>query len=194
MSRGVITQLRDLVPLHPLTWVESLHIAEQQALRLLELTGITAPPVPDSVITELPRVEVERITPGIGSGATMWSQGRWLIIINGAHPIGRQRFTLAHEAKHVLDHTFIDVLYPASGGMSAYDRGESVCDYFAACLLMPRPWITAAWEDGQHDVWDLARAFEVSRQAMQVRLTQLGLMRAEPRCIPPERYMKESVR
>lgn len=178
----IITPLRDLVPIRHLTFVETLRTAELQAAKFQALAGLTGPPFPDSAITGLPRVQVERMTPAPASGATQWSLGRWLIVINGADPIGRQRFSLAHEFKHVLDHPFITTLYPATASMSAREREEQVCDYFAACLLMPRLWLKRSWTSGTQDLRTLAREFEVSRAAMQVRLLQVGLVQPAERC------------
>lgn len=186
MSRaGIVTAVRDLMPLRPLTAIEAMHVAERQALRLLALSGVTEPPVPNEVITKLPRVQVERMTPFQSAGASQWSLGRWLIVINGADPAGRQRFTLYHEAKHIFDSPFVHQLYPPQPGMSAHERAEVICDYFAGCVLMPRSWVKRAWGGGEQDIAVLARRFEVSRQAMRVRLLQLGLLEPEPRCSVP---------
>lgn len=177
-----ITLLRDTIPIRKLTFVETLRTAELQAAKFVALAGLTGPPFPDSAITSLPRVQVERMTPAPVSGATQWSRGRWLILINGADPIGRQRFSLAHEFKHVLDHPFIGTLYPATPGMTAREREEQVCDYFAGSLLMPRPWLKRSWASGTQDLRSLAREFEVSRAAMRVRLLQVGLIQPAERC------------
>lgn len=186
---GVIPSLRDLVPIRALTTVEALRVAELQATRLLELVGVAEPPVPEQAIAGLPRVQVERITPSPVSGATQWSRGRWLIVVNGAETIGRQRFSLAHEFKHVLDNPFIAVLYPDQRGMSGHDRAEQVCDYFAACLLMPRRWVKRQWTGGNQDLRRLSRRFDVSAMAMQVRLRQVGLAGPGQRCetVPAKR-------
>jgi Zn-dependent peptidase ImmA (M78 family) len=50
-----------------------------------------------------------------------------------------------------------------------------MCDYFAACLLMPRMWVKRAWSDGINDQRALAALFDVSVTAMGIRLEQLGL-------------------
>ena len=177
-----LRQLRDIVPIRPLTMIEALQIAERQATKLLELAGVDAAPVPESVISKLPRVQVERMVPSPVAGASQWSRGRWLILVNGTDPIGRQRFTLAHELKHVIDSKFDGVpLYPAIGDLTSRERTESVCDYFAGCLLMPRPWVKRSWREGPQEVVALARQFEVSRQAMQVRLQQIGLIEPSKR-------------
>ena len=82
------------------------------------------------------------------SGCTAWQAGRWLILINGSEPYGRQRFSLAHEFKHVIDHRFRDVLYVDRPRLSADVQAEQAADYFAACLLMPRAWMKRAWAEG----------------------------------------------
>jgi Zn-dependent peptidase ImmA (M78 family) len=180
---SIITAVRDIIPIRPLTFVEALRIAELQATKLLELSDLTEPPFPDTIISELPKLQVERIIPAPASGATQWSRGRWLILLNGAERPARQRFSLAHEFKHVLDNPFIDVLYPASGDVSPAERAEQICDYFAACLLMPRMWVKRSWTSGTQEPRTLARQFDVSKQAMKVRLLQIGLIDPEARCL-----------
>lgn len=179
----IITALRDIMPIRPLTMAEALRTAELQATKLLELSGLQGPPFPEIVITELPRVQVERIIPAPASGATQWSRGRWLILLNGSEVPGRQRFSLAHEFKHVLDNPFIDMLYPRTGSLSSAERAEQVCDYFAGCLLMPRMWLKRSWTTGTQQPTALARQFDVSKQAIQVRLLQIGLAEPGARCL-----------
>ena len=55
---SVLKALRGLMPLRPLTLDEGLRIAELQANRLLELSGIDEPAVPTEIVTELPRFRV----------------------------------------------------------------------------------------------------------------------------------------
>jgi Zn-dependent peptidase ImmA (M78 family) len=162
---------------------EAMRIADLQASRLLAILNIEFAPVPETAISDLPRIHVERMTPAPVSGAAQWSRGRWLIVVNGAEPWGRQRFSIAHELKHVLDSPFIGYLYPTIDGQNAHDRAEQVCDYFAACLLMPRAWVKHLYyNDGIQDLRRLAHRFEVSIMAMQVRLNQLGVTEPQVRC------------
>ena len=182
MNSGVIARLRDFVPIRTLTREEALRIAELQAMRFHDLVGNYSPPLPERLIAEIPRLQVERISPIPVSGSTHWASSRWLIVLNGAEPEVRQRFSLAHEFKHILDHRFIDVLYQ---GVSPRDRTrwvEQVCDYFAGCLLMPRPWVKRAFASGIQQLPALAAQFGVSQTAMQVRLLQIGLIDRTARC------------
>ena len=80
-------------------------------------------------------------------------------------PMVRQRFTLAHEIKHILDDSLIDLgggLYPSLGGYSQHERTEHVCHRFAGALLMPKPLLRADWFDGLQDIAKLARRYHVS--------------------------------
>jgi hypothetical protein len=182
MTRGVLASLRDLVPLHPLTPIEALRVAELQATRLLEASRIKSPPVPESVISGLPKIEVRRISPWPVSGCTDWVKSTWVIVVNGAEPPVRQRFSLAHEFKHIVDHRFVEILYPPTATMASSRRAETVCDYFAGCLLVPSAWLLDAWTAGCRNFSQLARHFEVSQAAIYVRLQQIGLAVRQPRC------------
>ncbi len=179
----LIAELRRLTPHRSLTLIEGLRIAELQANRLLAAQGVAEPPVPESVIGSLPRVQIERAGWMQDSGCVGWSKGRWLIVLNRHEPPVRQRFSLAHEAKHILDAPFGDTPYPAWGGLSAVDRAEQVADHFAACLLMPKQWVRSAFfNQGVTDMRRLAARFDVSQPAMRVRLASLGMLEGTVRC------------
>lgn len=184
MKPAVVTRLRDIVPLRPLRYGEALRVAELQAQRFLALAGVTEPSVPEQVITDLPRTQVVRLSPFPTSGATHWANGRWLVVLNGSEPTTRQRFSLAHELKHIVDHRFVDLIY---SGLPKDERDtliEQICDYFAGCLLMPRPWVKRLYCSGMQHLPELARTFGVSQAAMSVRLSQIGLTERSPRCLP----------
>jgi Zn-dependent peptidase ImmA (M78 family) len=177
-ERAVLAILRTKAPHRALTPREAAQVAEWQATSLLELAGLTEPPTPAALIAELPRVLVHTDVDLPVSGCTSWSNGRWLIVLNGAEPYARQRFSLAHEFKHAIDHRHRDVMYVDRPGLSAAAQAEQAADYFAASLLMPRRWVQQAWSAGiqhLHGRSGLCRRFEVSPPAMALRLQHLGL-------------------
>ena len=185
-SRTILQRLRELIPARPLQHDEAGAVVEQQATRLLDLLDQHDPPVDVGLIAELPGMEV-RVVPNkdIGglSGMTQWlkKEGHWLVAVNRGDSQTRRRFTLAHEFKHILDNPYIDVLYPKSedGKTTAEERAERICDYFAACVLMPRAWVKRHYARGQQDTEMLAAIYRVSPAAMDRRLQDLGLI--EPR-------------
>jgi len=182
MNRGIVTTLRDVVPNRPLTRAEALRIAELQAQKFLQLVDAREPPVPEQIITRLPRLQVARLRPFPASGASHWKNGAWMIVLNGREPETRQRFSLAHEFKHILDHRFIDIIYSGVPIEQRRAWAEQVCDYFAGCLLVPRPWLKRAYAGRLQDTKRLARHFDVSEPAIETRLGQIGLLAPTPRC------------
>lgn len=187
--RDMVTQLRALAPLRPLTLGDAYTVAERQATKALQLAGITAPHIRLDWILDLPRTEVQvepRHNMSGLSGSTAFSNGRYLIVINKNDAHARRRFTLAHEWKHLLDYTTSDVLYQQFGHGNAHQHErtvERIADHFAACLLMPRTWVKNAWTSGIQDIPALAGLFMVSEDAMRVRLTYLGLLDTDQRPI-----------
>jgi predicted transcriptional regulator len=181
---SLLRTLRRLMPDRSVEDHEAEGIAERQALKLLALLDQHQPAVNVSAIAELPRIEV-RVEPKLPiSGFSQWNRGRWLIGINRDDAPVRRRFTLAHEFKHVLDHPYIDRAYVDRRGRPCEARAEAICDHFAACLLMPRPWVKQAWVRGVQDQRALSQLFGVSEAAMALRLRQLGI--SVPR---PSRWM-----
>lgn len=179
---SVLAELRSLSPERPLPPWDARQVAERQAARLLRRHGITSPPVPEEVIASLPRVKVRYVRARNLSATARWSQAHrcWVILVNRDDTTGRQRFSLAHEFKHVIDHPLAGTLYRDRAGRSAYLGAERVADAFASALLMPKAWVKRAfYDEGIRDDRVLARRFEVSVAAMRVRIDQLGLFEPE---------------
>lgn len=110
------------------------------------------------------------------SGMAFRAHSHWRIVIRASEPRRRQRFSLAHEFKHVLDDPVIDHLFTHLPVEQRQARAERLCKYFAACLLMPRPWVKHDWYGGLQNPAQLARRYYVSVEAMTTRLSELGLM------------------
>jgi predicted transcriptional regulator len=185
-KESTMRTLRGIMPARPVSLTEAYMLAERQATELLRLLDVHAVPVPVVRLNELPRVEIQveprhRMLNKSGF-SHRWENGRWLIVVNKHDVPGRRRFTLAHEFKHVLDHSIVSVAYAqlGHGDASRQQRQvEHICDHFAACLLMPRTVVKRAWGSGIQDLGALAGLFKVSASAMQVRLDYLGLSDGE---------------
>jgi len=176
---SVLATLRQLIPDRPLRLHEALRIAELQANRLLELSSNPDQPAGAELVTGLPRIRVEyRRLPT--SGLSYWNGREWVIGINLSEPETRQRFTLLHEFKHIIDHGRTHHLYGSNPRLA-----ERAADYFAGCTLMPKRLVKSAWGNGIQRPEDLAQTFDVSEPAIRIRLAQLRLTEPEPRCTPP---------
>lgn len=177
----VIDELRAMVPLRPLTWSEAHALAEQQAARLLDLLHIAEPVVPQFVISSLPGVVVDWQQGWPTSGMAVRGPHHWRIVLCADEPRQRQRFTLAHEFKHLLDDEICQQMNRHLPVERRQLRAERLCNFFAACLLMPRPWVKHDWYGGLQRPRALARRYYVSEDAMRTRLYELGLMSLPPR-------------
>ncbi len=165
-------------------------LARRRAEELLREAGIVAPPVPVQQLAE--RVgAVVRYAPFDGqmSGLLHRSEdeNRAVIGVNSRHPTVRQRFSIAHELGHLLlhrpalqidQHAFVS--FRNSKSSNATDPHEIEANQFAAALLMPeavlRECVEQLWQDAdvEESIGPLARQFDVSAQAMTIRLTSLG--------------------
>lgn len=107
--------------------------------------------------------------------------GGYKVVINRKHALVRRRFTAAHELGHYIYHR--DLLGRGVGDTRAYrahgthldnpliqPTHERQANTFAANLLMPRPAIARLMGQGVQSTEALAEQFQVSRDAMKIRL------------------------
>ncbi len=183
---GVLARMRAICPRRALTWTEAERIAERQAGILRRELGLQAPALPTSALLDLPFLSVTHRDGFPTSGMALKTNRGWVVVIKGDEPTVRQRYSLAHEIKHIVDDELMTELpaglYRATKRYSAQERAEGVADRFAAALLMPKPSILSDWSERLQDVPVLARRYNVSRLAMEIRLRHLDLLQATPRC------------
>lgn len=188
---SILASLRALTPRRELGYDEAIQIAEMQARKLVDLVAD-----PDGIqehhIDGLPRIAVHHDALDVVSGMSHWNGQQWVITLRNDDPLVRQRFTLLHEFKHIIDHGSAAKLYRGSGKQAAEEQAERAADYFAGCALVGRRELKSAWGQGIQREADLAAHFGVSVQAIQVRLAQTGLdviadRPPTPRCARPIR-------
>jgi Zn-dependent peptidase ImmA (M78 family) len=173
-ARSVLASLRSLIPQRATDFDEAKKIAELQANRLLGLFEITVGAVPSEIVRNLPRIRVVYEDLPV-SGASHWSGMHWIITLNKGEAPVRQRFTLMHEFKHIIDHGRAHLLYISNSRHSAAEQAERAADHFAGCVLMPKRLLKGAWTRGLQTSSELARHFAVSIPAVEVRLSQTRL-------------------
>lgn len=178
---SILKQLRALMPDRVLTLHEAMQRAELQASRLLSLHGIDRGPIPIEIVTEAPRIRIAHDWDMPVSGSAHWDGRDWVVTLNASEFELRQRFSLLHEYKHIIDHPTRHLI-SGIGTMNAEQMAEKVADYFAACVLMPKAWIKMAFCSETQKIEQLAEMFQVSPKAMSFRLNQLGLTTPNDRC------------
>lgn len=137
-------------------------------------------PVPiDAIISDMGlELDYEPMGDNVSGYIERQPNGSYRIVVNALHPRVRQRFTAAHELGHYIYHR--DLLGSGVGDNRAYrtdgtDRPnpnirplhERQANSFAANVLMPRHRLT---DVGGQPTGTLAQMFEVSQEAMRIRL------------------------
>jgi Zn-dependent peptidase ImmA (M78 family) len=144
-------------------------------------------PVPvDKIIEELGIDYAEEFLPDQDSGLITHVGDKYRIVVNISHHVVRRRFTAAHELGHYVYHRDLigdgildDAAYRSSTkGRYANSKisvaHEAQANKFAANVLMPRELIRRVVESRglelPRDVGELAKIFQVSEQALKIRL------------------------
>lgn len=170
--------------------------ADAEALRILKDAGITSPPVDVEELARSLGVTIlkDSLDPEV-SGLLYRRADSTVIAVNRDHPETRRRFTIAHEVGHLRLHDgrplIVDHVVRARINLRdhqsslATDREEIEANRFAATLLMPSDFVDEqlpiVLRKGLAELATidaLARKFGVSHQAMEIRLTNLGLRAA----------------
>jgi predicted transcriptional regulator len=145
---------------------------------------------------QIPPVDVEKIARELGlpihRRSDLTSDVAGMIIKDRRHPspsgfaihvnandnLRRQRFTIAHEIAHYILHRDLigdgitdDALYRSSLG----DIYERQANRMAADILMPASLLRTYYREKTPAIAPLAHAFDVSMEAMAIRLNELRL-------------------
>jgi Zn-dependent peptidase ImmA (M78 family) len=155
---------------------------------LLERSEITLPPVPVERTAKREGADIilNRFNKEI-SGLLLRTGERIIIGVEKRQPVTRQRFTISHELAHLLLHDGEEVRVDTSfrvnlrspESSTAEDIEEIEANAFAASLLMPEEFLKEDLANFVLDIEDarqvqlLARRYQVSAQAMTIRLLNL---------------------
>lgn len=135
------------------------------------------------------KVEYEPFQGDISGCLLRDKEGGAIIGINSTHHKNRQRFTIAHELGHYLLHkgepTFIDrkferINFRLGSTVNSANIEEIEANQFAAELLMPHEFLIkdiATIDDLEKGnlISDLSQRYQVSEQALTIRLTSLSI-------------------
>jgi Zn-dependent peptidase ImmA (M78 family) len=164
--------------------------ADREVERLLKEARVLEPPVDVEALAARcgAQVSYEAVSPHI-SGLLYRDEQRSIIGINARNSRQRQRFTIAHELGHLLLHEG-ELIFDTTGRLNWRDESSSLAtdpeeieaNASAAQLLMPESLVRGfVREPGGRQpmdrlIRDMAKTFDVSVQAMQYRLINLGLL------------------
>jgi Zn-dependent peptidase ImmA (M78 family) len=161
--------------------------------QVLATCGITSRPVDlDRILRHYRILKVDLPANDDVFGAIIRQQGHTLIAVNPNQHPNRQRFTIAHELGHYFRHGYDsgsdsehvdgDLRFHWRNDKSSegVDWNEIESNRFAAALLMPEKFLKADLAKyfalNRENIQHLASLYQVSRLAMQFRLTNLGVL------------------
>jgi hypothetical protein len=152
---------------------------EKLAQKHLERGRVSCLPVPIELISvadENNSVEV-RVVHLKACHAAIWRlKGVWVIQLADNRTSSRNRFTLFHEAFHILAHSRSSTT-PVfmKRGATQGSFNELLADYFAMCILMPKEWVIERWAEVK-DLDRMVEIFDVPKSTMWLRLRELSLV------------------
>lgn len=158
---------------------------ERLVASLLEEHHIIKPAVPIEKLVKKSGIAVKYGKLDDVSGLLVREGDAATIGVNVDHPEVRQRFTIAHEFGHYLLHAGISahfdrdyrVNYRSAESSQATDVEEIEANFFAASILMPKPFLddddAVMALDSDSEVARFAIRYNVSRHAMSLRLANV---------------------
>ena len=148
---------------------------------LLKMTKIVEAPIDlDKISSVLGFKIIPYPFPDKLSGKVTIIENQKIIGVNSNHPKTRQRYTIAHEIGHFLnghEHYQKNYIDDETRYFDPHFHQEKEADLFASELLMPKLMIEKDSNYIGLDPKKLAEKYQVSEQAMIIRLTSTGLIR-----------------
>lgn len=151
----------------------------EKAMSILKMARITQAPIDvDTVAKALGFKVVPFDFPNQRKGMVVIEQGIKAIGVNKNHPKSLQRYTVAHELGHYLNghsHYENELIDDETRFHDHHFQQEREADLFAAELLMPKDFLEKDLAEIGLDIQKLLEKYQVSEQAMWIRLTSLNL-------------------
>ena len=150
---------------------------QRLAQQYLRKSGISRLPVPTEIISladEKHPIEIRTVPLKTCHGALWGLQDAWVIHLNSNDPISIQRFTLFHEAFHILAHRNSTPIFCNRKSIQA-PFNEALACLFAGFVLQPEDWLRQKWAEVK-DLDRMAEIFQVSKPVMCVALKSSGLL------------------
>ena len=167
-------------------------LARRKARNLIQEAKIKQAPVPVEKIARRLRAAIhyEPFQGQVSGMVHRKSDGSAIIGVNSSHAPTRQRFTIAHELAHLVLHKdeklHVDEKFPIGfrdeESSLATKDSEIEANQFAAELLMPMKFLVVEIKnlpenlETDEAIQELADRFQVSVQAITLRLTRLGFL------------------
>ena len=181
-----LIQLLDVSPFRPSNYDAIVDLACGRIFNLVEMLAesflrkgkVHCLPVPTELLSladEQYSIEVRLVPLRAHHGAIWRLKDSWVIQLNANDTPVTRRFTLFHEAFHILAQRKANKVLHKERGLKTGSFNELLAEYFATCILMPRECVKKKWAEAK-DLQRMGRIFDVTEPAVWLRLKSLGLM------------------
>jgi len=163
--------------IEPIEKCRVFDLIEMLADDLLDKNAVSQPPLSMEIARTIDNqapIEIHQIPLKAYHGAIWYMDNTWLILLNKLDSDLVQRFTVFHEAFHIMAHSNTKPVFRKLGT----DDGafnEILADFFSMCMTLPRKWLTDKLEETQ-DIHKLAKIFLVQPEILYIRLRLLGMI------------------
>ena len=148
---------------------------ESVATKALQSVDCKQPPVPLEEIVGKMGLKIVEFDFHEGISAVLKPEHNVIGVNKNHHPV-RKRFSVAHELGHfLLGHGDGQEIIDEEFGKPFPQETEA--NAFASALLMPAKWIKDSVAKKGLDLEELAKTYEVSKQALTIRLLALNLIK-----------------
>ncbi len=154
-----------------------LNLVEALAQGFITQGKINHPPVPEKLVflaDDKQPIEI-RLVPLTKLRGGIWRlKEGWVIQLNENDSPARRKFSLFHEAFHILAHCRAEPVFKKRGSDSGAFN-ELLAECFASYMLMPAEWVRERWLQIK-DIDRMAAIFDVTKPQMWLKLKSLGLI------------------
>ena len=152
-------------------------LVELVSQRYIKMGEVRSPPVPTEIIALIDQrgiTEIRTVPLKAYHGAIWHPKEGWIIQVKADDTSAMKRFTMFHEAFHILAHCGGTPVF-RKRGLEQGSFNELLADYFAICILAPRRWVRENWAEVR-DLDRMAEIFDAPKPAMCIRLRTMGLV------------------
>lgn len=105
------------------------------------------------------------------AGISVYDGKQWFIVYDDSLPLGRKRFTVAHELGHIfLGHPLVAGYHARTTGENL-PRTENEANIFASRFLAPA---CVLWGLNAHTAAEISRFCEISTEAAEIRANRMA--------------------
>lgn len=105
------------------------------------------------------------------AGISIFDGKQWFIVYDDSLPLGRKRFTVAHELGHIfLGHPLVAGFHARTATGGKVPKTESEANAFASRFLAPA---CVLWGLNAHTAAEISRFCEISKEAAEIRAKRM---------------------